>query len=312
MSLDTSPSSTSSTSSTPTGSSLAVSEPVAAPSGGRSDPPPSTSRPPQSRGAKIWSATWPKLMAVALAIGLWQLVVLSGWKSENLLPGPGTVFGSLAESARTSAFYETIQTTMQRGVLGFLAALVVGSILGIAVSQWRVLRLAVGSLITGLQTMPSIAWFPLAILLFQLSETAIFFVIILGAAPSIANGIISGIDDTSPQLLRAGRMLGARGWKRYRYVILPAALPSYLGGLKQGWAFAWRSLMAGELLVPISNKPSLGRELENARQFLLADQLLATMIVILVLGMVIDTIFSALANSVRRRRGLTGLHSVPN
>ena len=98
----------------------------------------------------------------------------------------------------------------------------------------------------------------------------------------------------------------------YRHVILPASLPSIVGGLKQGWAFAWRSLMAGELLVPISNKASLGTELENARQFLQADRLLAVMIVILVIGMVVDALFSWITNHVRRRRGLTGLHSVPN
>ncbi len=275
-------------------------------------PPVRNGQRPQSLGAKIWASVWPKLLAVGIAVVFWQAVVLSGWRTENLLPGPAAVFSSLWEQMQTIEFYSMIQTTMQRGVLGFLAALLVGSALGIAVSQWRILRAAVGSLITGLQTMPSIAWFPLAILLFQLSESAIFFVIILGAAPSIANGIISGIDETPPQLLRAGHMLGARGWKRYRYVILPAALPSYLSGLKQGWAFAWRSLMAGELLVPISNKASLGRELENARQFLQADRLLAVMIVILVVGMVVDALFSAITNHVRRRRGLTGLHSVPN
>ena len=227
-------------------------------------------------------------------------------------PTPVDVFEELKGAVQTSKFWDMVQVTMQRGIFGFCIALVIGSLLGIAVSQWRVLRLAVGSLITGLQTMPSIAWFPFAILLFGLTESAIFFVIILGAAPSIANGIISGIDDTPPQLLRAGRMLGARGLQRYRYVILPAALPSYLAGLKQGWAFAWRSLMAGELLVPIAEKAALGLELSNARQFLDAPRLVATMLVILVIGMLVDSIFSALTNFVRRRRGLTGLHSVPN
>ena len=100
--------------------------------------------------------------------------------------------------------------------------------------------------------MPSIAWFPLAILLFQLSEQAIFFVVVLGAAPSIANGVIPGVDYVPPLLLRAGRNLGARGLNLYRYVIAPAALPAIVAGLKQGWAFAWRSLMAGELLVVAS------------------------------------------------------------
>ena len=122
-------------------------------------------------------------------------------------------------------------------------------------------------MITGLMTMPSIAWFPAAIVLFGLNESAILFVIVIGAAPSIANGFIAGVDNTPPILVRAARMLGAKGWTSFRHVVLPAALPTYVGGLKQGWAFAWRSLLAGELLVQIAGKESLGRELDTARQF---------------------------------------------
>jgi NitT/TauT family transport system permease protein len=270
-------------------------------------PPAATTKAPRSSAWKSWDALWPKVLAVAIAVGIWQAIVLSGWKTTTILPPPTEALGKLVELLGTSKYWETIQLTMTRGVIGFLAALAVGTILGIACSQWKVLRAAVGSMITGLQTMPSIAWFPLMILFFGLTETAIFAVIILGAAPSVANGILSGIDDTPPQLLRAGHMLGARGWARYRYVILPAALPSYLSGLKQGWAFAWRSLMAGELLVPIAQKSSLGYDMTIARQFLQSDRLIAIMITILVLGMVVDALFSALANRVRRNRGLTGL-----
>ena len=129
----------------------------------------------------------------------------------------------------------------------------------------RVLRAAFGSMITGLQTMPSIAWFPLAIVLFQLSERAILFVVVLGAAPSIANGLIAGADNIPPILLRAGRVLGARGMSAFRHVILPASLPSFVGGLKQGWAFAWRSLMAGELLDVVQGKPSVGVQARPGR-----------------------------------------------
>ena len=114
--------------------------------------------------------------------------------------------------------------------------------------------------------MPSIAWFPLAICSSSaLNEAAILFVVVLGAAPSIANGLINGIDNIPPILLRAGRVLGARGWRSFRYVILPAALPSFVGGLKQGWAFAWRSLLAGELIVMIPGRESLGQLLEVNR-----------------------------------------------
>jgi NitT/TauT family transport system permease protein len=159
--------------------------------------------------------------------------------------------------------------------------------------------------VAGLQTMPSIAWFPLAILLFQLSERAILFVVVLGAAPSIANGLIAGADTIPPILLRAGRVLGARGLAAYRYVILPASLPSFVGGLKQGWAFAWRSLMAGELLVVIRGNESIGFLLAQNRAVNNSSGLLESMIVILVIGIVVDSVlFGTLERAIRRRWGL--------
>jgi NitT/TauT family transport system permease protein len=175
---------------------------------------------------------------------------------------------------------------------------------GLAVARVRVLRAAVGSMITALQTMPSIAWFPLAILLFQLTEEAIFFVVVLGAAPAIANGVIAGVDYIPPLLLRAGRNIGARGLGLYRHVIAPAALPATVAGLKQGWAFAWRSLMAGELLVVIATKSSLGAQLNFARELSDAPWLLSTMIVILVLGLLVDAAFGAVDHAIRARWGL--------
>ena len=278
--------------------------------------PPPTFEPakPVTLQAKLWAATWPKLLAVGIAVGVWQLVVWSGWKPEFLLPGPGETFGRLWEemTASDGRLWEALATTIRRGVFGFLIALVIGSALGIAVSRWRVLRAGIGSMITGLQTMPSVAWFPLALLLFGLTESAITFVIVLGAAPSIANGIISGIDEVPPNLLRAGHMLGARGVDRYRYIILPAALPSYVAGLKQGWAFSWRSLLAGELLVKVPGVMAIGSDMNDARNFGQSDLVIALMIVILIIGMVVDSIFTAITNRVRRSRGLTGLDSVPS
>jgi NitT/TauT family transport system permease protein len=153
--------------------------------------------------------------------------------------------------------------------------------------------------------MPSVAWFPLAILLFKLTDAAIMFVIVLGAAPSIANGLIHGVDHVPPIMLRAGRVLGAKGISAYRYVILPAALPSFTAGLKQGWAFSWRSLMAGELLVIIAKSKSLGFLLASNRELLDAPGLLATMIVILVIGIVVDALFFAqIEKRLRHRWGL--------
>src|SRR6185436_8208737 len=158
----------------------------------------------------------------------------------------------------TSFFWDMVATTLRRALVGFAAASAVGLVLGIAVARNRVLRAGLGSMITGLQTMPSIAWFPLAILFFQLTENAIFFVVVLGAAPSVANGVIAGVDYVPPLLVRAGKNIGARGLRLYWHVIAPASLPSIVAGLKQGWAFAWRSLLAGELLVVTANRPALG------------------------------------------------------
>jgi NitT/TauT family transport system permease protein len=253
---------------------------------------------------RSWASTWPVLAAVAIAVAIWELVVLSGWKPAYVLPGPGDVFPQLWKDLGEGAFWSGLGLTMRRAVIGFALAIVVGVVIGSVVSRVRFLRVAFGSLITGLQTMPSIAWFPLAILLFQLSESAILFVIVIGAAPSIANGLIAGVDYTPPILLRAGRILGLRGPALYRHLILPASLPAFVTGLKQGWAFAWRSLMAGELLVIIGHHPSLGVRLEYARETIDANDMIATMIVILGIGIVIDRLFSAADRALRARRGL--------
>ena len=257
-----------------------------------------------SRARQIWTTVWPKVAAVALALAVWQAVVWSQWKAEYVLPGPDTVLPALGDLLRTGDFWTAVSITMRRAVTGYLLALGIGSVIGIAVARVKLLRSAVGSLITGLQTMPSIAWFPLAILLFGLTERAIMFVVVLGAAPSIANGLIAGVDHVPPLMLRAGRMIGAQGVRLYRHVILPAALPTYVAGLKQGWAFAWRSLMAGELLVIVANRPSIGDQLQFAREFSRSDDMLALMIVILVIGIVVDTIFGRADVSIRRRWGL--------
>ena len=254
---------------------------------------------------RIWSAAWPRLVAVTLALFAWQMVVWSGWRPEYVLPGPAPVLGRLLEDLREGSLLQATRVTLERAAIGYAIALVAGTVVGLVVARVRVLRAGIGSMITGLQSMPSVAWFPLAILLFKLNESAIIFVVVLGAAPSIANGILSGVDTIPPLLLRAGRVLDARGLAFYRHVLLPAALPGFVGGMKQGWAFAWRSLMAGELLVIIANRPSVGVRLQFARELSDAEGLLAAMIVVLVLGVIVDSlVFGPLEHSIRRRRGL--------
>jgi NitT/TauT family transport system permease protein len=260
--------------------------------------------PSRSFAARLWSAAWPKLIALALAITAWQLVVWSHWRESFVLPGPRAVFSELRHLVTTGVFWHAIGNTMRRALTGYAFAVVIGSVIGLASVRIRTLRSAVGSLITGLQTMPSIAWFPLAIMLFKLSEGAIFFVVVIGAAPSIANGVLSGVDNIPPLLVRAGRVLGANGFQLYRRVVVPAALPGIVAGLKQGWAFAWRSLMAGELLVIIAHRPSIGARMSFAENNSDAAGLLAWMIVILTVGILVDAVFTNLDAAMRRRRGL--------
>jgi NitT/TauT family transport system permease protein len=266
--------------------------------------------------SSAWAATWPKLVAIGLVILLWQFAFMSHWKPEAVFPGPATVFNRLGheligQSVVDSTLWEQVARTMKRALVGYSMALGIGTALGIAVVQWDFMRSAIGSLIAGMQTMPSIAWFPLSMLLFGLNESAIMFVVILGAAPSIAAGVITGVDEVPPPLLRAGKMIGATGVNRYRHIVLPAAMPAYVAGLKQGWAFSWRSLLAGELLVPFDGASSLGGALAYSRTVIGgAPWLLSLMIVILVIGMVMDSVFGMFTRRIREKRGLTGLSAV--
>src|ERR1017187_5195098 len=250
-----------------------------------------------------WAAVWPKLLAVAIVLVLWQLVVATGWKSY-VLKGPTVVFPTLWGLMHHRLLWQAVGITLRRAVLGYALALVIGSVIGAFVARIPPLRAGVGSIITGLQVMPSIVWFPFAIILFGITTPAILFVMVLGAAPSIANGLITGVDYTPPLLLKAGKTMGLRGYNLYRYLILPASLPAYVAGMKQGWAFAWRSLMAGEIVVQIVGQFSIGQQLSVDQQNLDFAGATSVIIVILIIGIVVDTVFTKLDLTIRRRRGL--------
>ena len=230
-------------------------------------------------------------------------MILTGWK-HYVIKGPGPVFSDLWGQMQHLQLWQIIEVTMSTALLGYSLALVIGSITGVLVARIPPLRAAVGSIITGLQTMPSIAWVPFAIIIFGENRSAILFVVILGAAPSIANGLITGVDYTPPLLLRAGKTMGLHGFNLYRYLILPASLPAYVAGMKQGWAFAWRSLMAGELVVQIIGQFSIGQQLSVDQQNLDFAGASSIIIVILVIGIVVDTLFTKADLAIRRRRGL--------
>jgi NitT/TauT family transport system permease protein len=260
-------------------------------------------REPGRLARKAWAATWPKLLAIALVLTIWELVTLTGWK-KYVLKGPGVVFPDLWQQMQHGMLWATIGWTLRSAVEGYLAAMIIGSIVGMLVARIPPLRAAVGSIITALMTMPSVVWAPFAIVLFGENNSAILFVVILGAAPSIANGLITGVDYTPPLLLRAGQTMGLRGFALYRYLILPASLPAYVAGLKQGWAFAWRSLMAAELFVAIIGQVSLGQQLDADQQNLDFAGVTSVIIVLLVIGLVVDTVFTKADKALRRRRGL--------
>jgi NitT/TauT family transport system permease protein len=257
-----------------------------------------------SRTRRFWGSVWPKLVAVGVVLAIWQILVWREWRPDYIFPGPADVFARLWDDMQTADFWHAVGHTGRRAIVGFMLSLVIGGIVGIALSRSRLLRTGVGPIITGLQTMPSIAWFPLSLLVFGLTEKAILFVVVLGAAPSIANGIVSGIDGVPPMYHRLGANLGAGNVAMYRDFVVPAAMPGVIAGLKQGWAFSWRSLMAGELLVIIPGVQSIGTRLSFAREFSDAEGLMAAMIVILVIGLVVDAVFGSVERSVLRKRGL--------
>jgi len=262
-----------------------------------------TSRHPWS-ARSIWAVVWPKLLAIGLVLGIWEIIHLTGWK-KYVLPGPATVFANLWDQMQHAVLWQAISVTMHRAMIGFALSVLIGAVVGALVSRIKPLRAAVGSLITAMQTMPSIAWFPFAIILFGVTTNAIIFVIVLGSAPSVANGLITGVDYIPPTLLRAGKTMGLSRIATYRHLILPASLPAFVSGLKQAWAFAWRSLLAGELLVIILGQVSIGTLLNADQDQADMPSAIAIMIVILALGIVIDMLFSKADAVLRRRRGMT-------
>lgn len=250
----------------------------------------------------------PPLAAAVVVLLLWQAVYEAEVKPDYLLPSPADVWGALSDQWYEGTLFSTVWTSMERGALGFAVAVVLGTALGLLLGAVRPLRFAVGPVLSGLQSLPSVAWVPAAVVWFGLTDATIYAVILLGAVPSIANGLLSGVDQVPPLYLRAGRVLGATGPARVRHVLLPAALPGYLAGLKQGWAFAWRSLMAAEL---IASSPELGlglgQLLENARSYQDMALVLATIAEILTVGIAVDLLlFAPLERRVLRSRGLAG------
>jgi NitT/TauT family transport system permease protein len=257
-------------------------------------------------GRTLLTRAVPPFVAIALVLIAWQLAYHFQVKAHYLLPSPADVWDSLHEQWLEGTLLGYVWTSLSRGVLGFLASLAIGTPLGLLVARVRPVRAAIGPVLSGLQSLPSVAWVPAAIIWFGLTDASIYAVVLLGAVPSIANGLVAGVDQIPPLFLRAGRTIGATGLRGVWHVLLPAALPGYLAGLKQGWAFSWRSLMAAELIV---NSPDLGtglgQFLEQGREQSDMAWVLGGIFLILIVGVGIELlVFSPLERWVLRGRGL--------
>ena len=264
-----------------------------------------TAAPQKSRRNRVLRALAP-LAAVAFVLAVWQGAVLLQLQPVWVLPSPEMVWQSLVDQAAQGILFESAFNSLRKGVQGFAISLLIATPLGIALGLNSALRAIARPLITGLQQLPSVAWVPAAIIWFGLSDATIFAVVLLGAVPSITNGLISGIDQIPPLYLRAGKVLGARGFSSIRHIVIPAAWPGYLAGLEQGWAFAWRSLMAAELIaISPALGPGLGQMLDTGRQLGDMSLVLGSIIVIMIVGVLIERlVFSPIRQRTLRNRGL--------
>lgn len=251
----------------------------------------------------------PPVVAIIVVIVVWQLLWAAAFWPEYQLPAPRAVGAELWHDVTSGSVFGQLWVSVHRAVLGFCIGMVIATPLGLLLAKVRPVRAAIGPLLSGLQSLPSVAWVPAAILWFGITPGAIYFVVLLGSVPSIANGLVSGIDQIPPILPRVGKVLGAGRLAGALHIILPAALPGYIAGLKQGWAFSWRSLMAAEL---IANSPQLGQGLgqylENGRALSDMPTVMAAIVLILLVGIGVDLIvFRPLERSVLHSRGLTGV-----
>jgi NitT/TauT family transport system permease protein len=224
-----------------------------------------------------------------------------GWPWPAQPPGAETITGVIR-----SPMIEANIVSAIRLLIGFAMSIVLGATLGVLMWRFKTLDEFLGPLFLGLQTLPSVCWVPLAIIAFGLSESAMQFVLVMGSFFAIAISLRDGLRTIPPLYQRAGMMLGAGGWRLYRYVLLPASLPALSSGLRQGFSFAWRSLMGAEFVFVIE-RHGLGYLLQAGRDYNDVAQVMAIMIIMVVLGMMADRLaFAKLEQRVYRRFGLIG------
>ncbi|GAY08556.1 ABC-type probable sulfate transporter, permease protein [Pseudonocardia sp. N23] len=248
----------------------------------------------------------PPIVAFLLFVGVWQLIWAAAIQPEFKVPSPSSVWDSFAGVLTDGQVLSILWTSISRAFVGFLMALVIAVPLGLLVARVRVVRAAIGPLLSGLQSLPSVAWVPAAVLWFGLTDSTIYFVVLAGSIPSIANGLVSGIDQIPPIFPRVGKVIGASGLATARHILLPAALPGFLAGCKQGWAFSWRSLMAAEIIAagPLLGL-GLGAFLKQGSDLNDMPTVIAAIFLILIVGIGIELlVFRPIERRVLRVRGL--------
>jgi NitT/TauT family transport system permease protein len=238
---------------------------------------------------------------------IWQAATSSGRWSPVLLPPPGAVAQYLWDALSDGSLLEATIVTVKRLLIGYVIGIVIGLPLGLLTSTSDYFEDTIGALALGLQTLPSVCWVPLALLWFGQTEFAMLFVVVMGTVWSVVLATNAGARNIPPIYARAARTMGAEGVDKWTHVILPAALPYVVSGMKQGWAFAWRSLMAAEIFVTILTGFGLGQILQYGRELSAMDQVIGVMLVIVLIGLAADKLlFSPWERYLHRRWG-TGL-----
>lgn len=237
----------------------------------------------------------------------WQLLVMTGRWSPVLLPSPIGVAEYLWAALLDGSLIEAGLVTLRRLLLGYVIGLLIGLPLGLLTSTSRSAEDTIGAMALGLQTLPSVCWVPLALVWFGQTEAAMLFVVIMGTVWSVVIATDTGVRSIPPIYARAARTMGSKGFHKWTRVILPASLPFLISGMKQGWAFAWRSLMAAEIYVTILTGFGLGHLLHYGRELNAMDQVIGVMLVIVIIGLLADkALFSPWERFLHHRWG-TGL-----
>ena len=261
----------------------------------------------RDRNTTIIKTVTKQIVFYAVLIAVWQILfylcvsVFKLWK-PYAFPSPAGVWRSLLLLIKQHALFNAVYFSLKRAFIGYVISVIIGSVTGFLLVWIKGFSDTAKPLILGIQTLPSVCWVPFAILWFGLKESAIIFVVIMGSAFSITIAVETAIRNVNPIYIKAAKTMGAKGFNLYFKVILPAGLPSLISGMKQGWSFAWRSLMAGEVMTATIG---LGQALTMGRDLADINRVMLIILIIIMLGVLIEKAFFGIAeNNILKKMGL--------